>query len=63
MTLLQDTIFYHVDGLVKIFPEASDAPGAGWQDRPWPDVTRHYASSDPFDHDGDGRPGGSRKRK
>lgn len=58
--LLADTIYYHADGLVRLFPAGSEAPGAGWQREPHPGVAPVYERpSDPFDHDGDGRPGGS----
>jgi len=58
--LLGDTTYYHADGLVRTFLAGTEAPGAGWQREPYPGVTPVYEQRpDPFDHDGDGKPGGS----
>ena len=47
---------YGPDGEAAIF-DAEDAVPAGWAEHP------AKVKPDPFDHDGDGKPGGSRPRK
>lgn len=48
---------YGPDGAQAVFQSADDVP-AGWVDHP-----SKFKSADPFDHDGDGKPGGSKPRK
>lgn len=61
---------YGPNGEVQRFESAEDVP-PGWVDRPWKlkpaDVVAAVADMASqiakFDHDGDGRPGGSKPRK
>ena len=61
MILETDTIYYHESGQTRRFKAGEEAPRAGWSIAPIEGVTPIPIS--PFDHDGDGKPGGSRKRK
>lgn len=59
MSLLIDTIYYHESGVVRTFCAGEEAPRTGWQTTPFEGVD--YTPKDPFDHDGDGKPGGAPK--
>lgn len=37
--LESDTIFYHRDGLCRVFAKGGDRPGAGWDERPFHGVS------------------------
>ena len=50
--------FYGPNGEAEVFASAEDVP-AGWADHP----SKVAKPADPFDHDGDGKAGGSRPRK
>lgn len=57
--------FYGPDGQARIFDCAEDIP-AGWVDAPCKAIAAvadMAASIARFDHDGDGRPGGSKPRR
>lgn len=54
-----DTWLYHPSEGARLFLAGEAHPGEGWLDHP-------VEAADPlakFDHDGDGKPGGSRRRK
>lgn len=48
---------YGPDGQAQIFNNADEVP-AGWSDHP--SSVGAAVKADPFDHDGDGKPGGSK---
>ena len=48
---------YGPDGQAQVFEREEDVP-PGWEDHP-----SKVKASDPFDHDGDGKPGGSKPRR
>lgn len=52
---------YGPDGQAGVFQQPADVP-TGWVDHPGklkPALASPPATRDPFDHDGDGKPGGS----
>lgn len=50
---------YGPDGQAAVFDSAEDVP-AGWCEHPSEvKAAKAEAPADPFDHDGDGKPGGS----
>ena len=77
MIVQSDRIYYHVSGLTTFCRIGETAPGDGWRTEPYPGVIPDVAHvnppveaqeaapdpiPDPFDHDGDGKPGGSLPR-
>lgn len=53
------SVRYGPNGAEAVFHSPDDVP-AGWEDHP---SKVKDVKPDPFDHDGDGKPGGSRPRR
>ncbi len=70
MILQAETVFYHVDGDVRLFAAGDEAPGEGWSTTPQPAAIERLAREvvelrtliAKFDPDGDGKPGGGRRK-
>jgi hypothetical protein len=52
------SVRYGPDGAHAVFNSPDEVP-KGWEDHP----SKVKPPKDPFDHDGDGKPGGSRRKR